>query len=301
YHDVADPSAEDIIGQVSAQGRRLAERLAPIGRTVAVASGKGGVGKSAVTANLAAALAAHGLAVGAADDDLNGPSLARMLGASSSGPLRVVDGAVEPAVGASGVKVMSMDLLLADDDAPVAWREPELGHFIYQSTLETGALREFLADVAWGPLDVLLIDVPPGTDKLARLVELLPGLDLLLLVTTPSEMARFVVAKSVRAAREAGVKELGLVANMTAYACPSCGHADPLFGADGARELAEAAELPLWAEIPFDPRLAAATDAGRPFVLEAPEAPAARAFEALAARVAALANPEATPLPLGAP
>ncbi|MFN2384454.1 MAG: P-loop NTPase, partial [Gemmatimonadota bacterium] len=154
YHDVADPGAEDIIGQVSAQGRRLAERLAPIGRTVAVASGKGGVGKSAVTANLAAALAAHGLAVGAADADLNGPSLARMLGAAG-GSLRVVDGAVEPAVGAGGVKVMSMDLLLSADDAPVAWREPDMGHFIYQSTLETGALREFLADVAWGPLDVL--------------------------------------------------------------------------------------------------------------------------------------------------
>lgn len=287
YHQVADPAAEDILAQVQAQQRRLAERLSRIGCVAAIASGKGGVGKSAVTANLAAALARSAHRVGAADGDLNGPSLARMLGAAGR-PLVVTGDGIEPAVGAAGVRVMSMDLLLAAPDAPVRWREPEVGGFIYQSVLETGALREFLADVAWGELDFLLIDLPPGTDKLVRVLELLPALDALLLVVTPSEMARAVVARSVRVAREAGVPELGIVANMTTYHCPACGRTEPLFEADGARGLAAAAGLPVWAEIPFEPGLAAHTDNGRPWVLVGGDSPATRAFAALAERLEAL-------------
>jgi ATP-binding protein involved in chromosome partitioning len=285
YSEVADPAAEDVLAQVSAQERRLADRLSTIGRVVAIGSGKGGVGKSAVAANVAAALAADGLRVGAADGDLHGPSLARMLGAAR-GPLAVSDDGVEPAEGAAGVRVISMDLLLEDDDAPVRWREPTMGGFIWQSTLETGALRELLADVAWGRLDVLVVDLPPGSDKLARLLALLPRLDALALVTTPSEAARFVVAKSARAAREAGVETIGLVANMTAYRCPACGAEEPLYEADGARALAEATGLPIWAEVPFEPRLAAATDAGQPPVLDGAETPAVVALRALAARLA---------------
>lgn len=290
YHDVADPAAEDIAAQVGAQHRRLAERLAPIGRVVAVASGKGGVGKSAVTANLAAWLAAAGHRVGAADADLNGPSLARMLGASRE-PLDVEGGGIRPATGVAGVRVMSMDLLLEAKDAPLRWREPREGGFIWQSTLETGVLREFLADVAWGELDFLLIDLPPGTDRLLRLYELLPRLDVLILVTTPSDMARAVVVRSARAVREAGAAfaagapEIGLVSNMAAYRCPECGHSSLLFDAGGARSLAADAGLPLWAEIPFEPGLAADTDRGRPWVLSGGDTPAVRALASLGERL----------------
>ncbi|CAN5130058.1 Mrp/NBP35 family ATP-binding protein [soil metagenome] len=286
YHDVVDPAAEDITAQVGAQHRRLEERLAAVGRIVVVASGKGGVGKSAVTANLAAALAHAGCRVGAADADLHGPSLARMLGAGGR-PLRVSEVGIEPATGAAGVRVMSMDLLLADEDAPLRWREPQEGGFIWQSTLETGALREFLADVEWGELDFLLIDAAPGTDKIGRLLDLLPRLDVLLLVTTPSEITRTVVARSVRLAREAGVRELGMVANMTAFSCPGCGRSEPLFQAAGAGALAEAAGVPLWAEIPFEPGLAVETDRGRPWVLSDGDTPAMQAFGALVARLIA--------------
>jgi ATP-binding protein involved in chromosome partitioning len=198
----------------------------------------------------------------------------------------VGDDGVEPAQGAAGVRVISMDLLLEDDDAPVRWREPAMGGFIWQSTLETGALRELLADVAWGPLDVLVVDLPPGSDKLTRLLALLPRLDALALVTTPSEAARFVVAKSARVAREAGVETIGLVANMTGYRCPACGAEEALYEADGARALAEATGLPIWAEVPFEPRLAAATDAGRPPVLDGADSPAIAALRALATRLA---------------
>jgi ATP-binding protein involved in chromosome partitioning len=291
YRDVADPAREDVLVQVVAQNDRLATRLAPVDRIVVVASGKGGVGKSAIAANLAAALADGGARVGAADADLNGPSLGRMLGAR--GPLGVGEDGVAPATGAAGVRVMSMDLLLDDDDAPLRWRgDAGTGDsggpaFLRQSLLEAGALREFLADTAWGDLDFLVIDAPPGTDKLVRLLELLPRIDALLLVTTPSEIARFVVAKSARVAREAGARNVGLVANMTSHRCAACGHDSPLFDDDGARRLAGATGLTVWAEIPFDARLAHATDAGAPYVLDDahPDAPAAHALRRLADRV----------------
>jgi ATP-binding protein involved in chromosome partitioning len=301
YNEVADPGAEDVIGQVVAQGDRLAVRLARVRRIIVVASGKGGVGKSAVAANLAAALGTGGLAVGAVDADLNGPSLARMLGAARQ-RLRVDEDGVEPAAGAAGVRVMSMDLLLPADDAPLRWRnageqppDPETGEggftppaFLFQSTLEGGVLREFLADTRWGDLDALVIDAPPGTDKLIRLLQLLPRIDAVLLVTTPAEIARFVVAKSVRVAKDAGARAIGVVGNMTAHVCESCGHRTSLFVGDGVRRLADESGVEIWADVPFDPRLAWSTDRGTPFVLEQPDAVAAVALRALADRIASL-------------
>jgi ATP-binding protein involved in chromosome partitioning len=286
YHEIeADPAA-DVPSQVGAQLERLARRLATVRAVWLIASGKGGVGKSAVTANLAAALAEGGLRVGALDGDLNGPSLARMLGAGPA-PLRVAEGGVSPAAGAAGVRVMSMDLLLGGEDAPVGWREPDgFGGFIWQSALETGALREFLADVAWGELDVLLVDLPPGTDKLRRAFELVPRPAGVLLVTTPSEASRFVVLRSLRLVREMGVVRVGLVANMAGHVCRACGHHDPLFDDDGARRLAEETGAEIWAEIPFHPALARETDRGRPLTIADRRNPAAEALRSLAGRVA---------------
>ena len=284
YHEVADPAAESVVGQVVEQRRRLRDRLARVGRLVAVGSGKGGVGKSAISANVAAALAVAGRRVGALDADLDGPSLARMLGAGG-GLVRQAD-RILPAIGAAGVAVVSMDLLVAEG-APVRWRGPEEHRFAWQSVLEGGALREFLSDVEWGDLDVLVLDLPPGTEKLARLIDLVGSPDVVLVVTTPSEAARHVVAKSARFLEDAGVREVGLVANMASWSCPHCGVAEPLFEADGARRLARDTGLELWAEVPFDPRIAADTDEGMPIVMSAPERPAARALAALAERLAA--------------
>ncbi|HKY61525.1 MAG TPA: P-loop NTPase [Gemmatimonadota bacterium] len=286
YHEVADPGAEGVVAQIRDQARRLSDRLSRIGAVAAVASGKGGVGKSSVTANLAAVLASRGRAVGAADLDLHGPTLARMLGAPRA-PLSVGEDGVRPAQGTLGVRLMSMDLLLASADATVRWKGPEEGAFAWQGTLEAGTAREFLADTAWGDLDLLLLDLPPGTDRLARILEILPGLDALLLVTTPSEAARAGVARSARLAREAGIRVTGLVANMTAWRCPECGRETRLFEADGAGRLAADTGLARWAEIPFDPRLAVATDDGRPFAIVEPDAPASRALRALADRLEA--------------
>lgn len=282
YHQIDDPAGAEVLDQVLDQRRRLAERLAGIRRVVAVASGKGGVGKSAVAANLAALLSARGLRVGAADADLNGPSLARMLAASRA-PLRVGPDGVEPAVGAAGVRLVSMDLLLAAEDAPVLWRGPAADAYLWRGSLETAAVREFLADVSWGELDYLLVDVPPGTDRIERLLDLVRPAAVLL-VTTPSAAAAHVVAKSARLLAGVGIP-LGLVANMTAYLCPGCGAASELFGGDGVRDLMAASGLRPWAEIPFDPVLARSTDAGRPLALTAPDSPAGRALASLADRL----------------
>lgn len=293
YHEVEEPAGAEVPEQVEAQLARLARRLADVRAVWLVASGKGGVGKSAVTANLAAALADSGLRVGAVDADLNGPSLARMLGAGRA-PLAVDGEAVRPAAGAAGVRVVGMDLLLGADDAPLRWREPDAFGFVWQSALETGALRELVADVAWGELDVLLLDLPPGTDKLIRTFQLIPRPAGVLLVTTPSEAARSVVARSLRLVRELAPGRIGLVANMTGHVCAACGHHEPLFHADGARRLADEAGAELWADVPFDATLARSTDDGRPPVLDAPSPPgpggagaAAAALRTLAARVAA--------------
>lgn len=287
YRDVDTTGSAEVLEQVVAQQERLAERLAGVRHVIAVASGKGGVGKSAVTANLAALLAARGRRVGALDADLSGPSLGRMLGVGGA-RLGDTPTGVSPAVASSGVRAVSMEMLQRSADTPLRWRGPGGHDFLWQSTLETGALREFLSDVAWGELDYLLIDVPPGTDKIARLVGLVPALSALLLVTTPSEVARFVVAKSARFVREAAAEDtaLALVANMTSVVCRDCGGEIPLYQGDAVDQLVRESGLPLWGSVPFDARLAHTTDRGRPWAIEAPDEPAARALSALADRVA---------------
>lgn len=286
YRDVADPAAEDIVAQVTRQADRLASRLAAVRQVVIVASGKGGVGKSALTANLAIALADAGYAVGAVDADLNGPSLARMLGAHGQ-QLQVQDDALQPAIGTLGIRLISSDLLLPER-APLRWRNPAGGPdagapaFLFQSVYEGGVLRELIADVAWGALDFLLVDAPPGTDKLDRLIQLLPTPPVVLLVGTPSQAARAVVARSATVAAESGAREIGLIVNFASHVCEKCGHESPLYEADSAEALAAEAGVALWGAVPFDRQLAAATDRGEPFGRDHAGAPAARAIRAVA-------------------
>ncbi|MFQ5530532.1 MAG: P-loop NTPase, partial [Gemmatimonadota bacterium] len=158
YADLPGTDTSHVVDQVTEQQARLARRLAGVKACVAVMSGKGGVGKSLTTAAIAAACAARGLAVGLLDADLVGPSAARMSGVGPAG-LEVDESGVDPATSPAGVRVMSMDLLL-EDDAPLAWREPASESFVWRGAQERSALREFLADVRWGELDLLLVDLP---------------------------------------------------------------------------------------------------------------------------------------------
>jgi ATP-binding protein involved in chromosome partitioning len=282
YRDIAGDGGSNIVEQVVAQQARLAARMAPIRASVAVVSGKGGVGKSSVTANLAGALAQRGLAIGVLDADLNGPSMGKMLGVRGQ-PLRVAPDGVHPAMSAEGIRVLSMDLLLPGDDTPVVWDAPtQVEAHTWRGTMEGTALREFLADTAWGALDVLLIDLAPGADRLPTLLDLLPGLTGAVVVTIPSAVSHLVVRRAMTLARERGARLLGLVENMAGYACPTCGSVGRLFEGPGGEAMAAQHGLPFLGRVPFDPRLAAAADRGRPFVLDHADTPAGRALAGVA-------------------
>jgi ATP-binding protein involved in chromosome partitioning len=286
YRDIAGDGGSDIVGQIAEHVSRLRARMATVRRTVAVVSGKGGVGKSALTANLAAALAADGYAVGVLDADLNGPSLGKMLGVRGQ-RLRVTEAGVAPAVSDTGVRVLSIDLLLPSDETPVVWEAPtQTDAHTWRGTMEANALREFLTDTDWGALDMLLLDLPPGADRLPTVAGLLPDLGGALVVTIPSAISHLVVRKSIALAREARVALLGLVENMAGYVCLGCGSLGALFDGPGGERTAAQAGLPFLGRIPFDPRMAAAADRGRPFVLDHGESVAGRALRDLAARLA---------------
>jgi ATP-binding protein involved in chromosome partitioning len=276
YRDIVGDGGSNITGQVAEQQARLRARLEGVRAIVAVVSGKGGVGKSSLTANLAAAWALEGRRVGVLDADLNGPTMATMLGVRGR---RLVVGAegVAPPEGALGVRVMSMDLLLPSDDAPLVWDAPTQDEaHTWRGTMEANALREFLADTAWGALDVLLLDLPPGTDRLATVASLVPALAGTIVVTIPSEVSHLVVRKSITIAAQAKAPVLGLVENMAG-----------LFPGRPGADLAREAGIPFLGSVPFDPALAAGADRGEPLVASAPSSAAARALTAIARAVGA--------------
>jgi ATP-binding protein involved in chromosome partitioning len=269
-------NTSNVLGQVLSQRERVAARLADIQRVVAVMSGKGGVGKSALTANLAAALAMQGRSVGVLDADIHGASAAAMLGARGQ-QVTIEPNGARPAIGVADVRVMSMDLFLNDDATPVAWRHPgglAADTFVWRGTLEANALREFLSDTDWGQLDYLLIDMPPGADRFETLMRLAPDLSGALVVTIPSQVSHLVVRRGVTSARKAGARLLGLVENMAGPADED-GEAGKAFAADVG--------VPYLGSVPFDSRLAQTTDAGRPFILENAETAAGKAILTIAA------------------
>ncbi len=295
YHDIPTDGGSNVVGQVTDHAARVAARMASVRHVVAVMSGKGGVGKSSVTVNLGAALARAGRTVGLLDADLNGPSLAQMTGVRGR-PLRFDAEGVQPARAYDGLRVMSIDLFLPDDRRPVRWEAPDRNAYTWRGMMEMHAVREFLADTAWGALDVLLIDLPPGAARLPDLLDVLPCLTGALVVTIPSGVSQFVVGKSLHmAAGRAGTRLLGVVENMSAYVCPDCGRARPLFPTGAVERLAEAHGIPYLGGLPFDPRLAACADAGTSFLAAHPDSPAAEAFRRLAetlTRVLTAENPE---------
>ena len=262
-----------------------ATEVAPTTRVIAVASGKGGVGKSSVTVNLAAALAARGLTVGILDADIWGFSVPRMLGAE--GRLSGTEGKIHPnevvvARTAAGVeagpdglvKVVSMGFLVDDETSALMWR----------GLILTKAVEQFLKDVRWGDLDYLLVDMPPGTGDIQMgLARMLPQAEMLV-VTTPALVAQKVAARVADMARRSYMKVIGVVENMSEFVTPS-GERFALFGEGGGVTLADEIGAPLVARIPLEPQVSRGGDAGRPVALSDPESPAGSAFHALATRV----------------
>ncbi|WP_035812195.1 Mrp/NBP35 family ATP-binding protein [Jiangella gansuensis] len=250
-------------------------------RVYAVASGKGGVGKSSVTANLAAAMAADGVRVGLVDADIYGHSIPRMFGVEGSQPT-VVEKMIMP-VPAHGVKLISTEMFKPDRDIPVAWRGPMLHR----------ALQQFLTDVYWGDLDVLLLDLPPGTGDVAiSLAQLLPNAEILV-VTTPQLAAAEVAERAGSIAIQTHQQVAGVIENMSFLPCPHCGPAHRLevFGSGGGQRVADGLSrrlgtaVPLLGEIPLDTRLREGGDSGHPLVLGEPDVPGAQALREIARRL----------------
>ncbi|MDR3159907.1 MAG: iron-sulfur cluster carrier protein ApbC [Zoogloeaceae bacterium] len=255
------------------------QRLPEVRNIIAVASGKGGVGKSATAVNLALALAMEGARVGLLDADIHGPSLPQMLGLDGQRPVPE-DDQMRPLL-AYGVQVMSIGFLV-EENAPIIWRSP----------LVTRALFQLLHETRWDNLDYLLVDMPPGTgDAQLSLAQQAPVVGAVM-VTTPQDVALLDVRRGIRMFAKVGVRILGVVENMSFYVCPHCGRQEAIFGAGGSERLRAEFGVDCLGKLPLDTRIRAAGDSGRPIAIDAPEAPTAILYRdiarQLAGRIAAL-------------
>ncbi|MCU0640354.1 MAG: P-loop NTPase [Candidatus Krumholzibacteria bacterium] len=257
---------------------KLRSRLELIGHKVLVLSGKGGVGKSTVAVNLAVALAAAGKKVGLLDIDLHGPSVPKMLGIEGM-PLHGGEKSIRPFVVGDNLLVMSIGFLLRGSDEAVIWRGP----------LKMGVIKQFLADVEWGPLDYLVVDSPPGTgDEPLSIAQLIPDADGAVIVTTPQDVALLDVRRCITFCRQLNLPVLGVVENMSGFACPHCGKPVDLFGSGGGEKMAADMGVPFIGRIPFDPRIVTTADDGRPFIIAHQSTDAGRMLAEMAAPILAL-------------
>jgi Mrp family chromosome partitioning ATPase len=253
------------------QEELLRDRLHTIKHRIMVMSGKGGVGKSTVSVNLAWALAQRGYEVGLLDADIHGPNIPLMLGVEGRHLAMSPDG-IEPLKVRPGMKVVSMSFLLQSSDTPVIWRGP----------LKMGALRQFLSEVNWGKLDFLVVDLPPGTgDEPLSIAQLIKKMDGSLIVTTPQDVALLDSRKSVNFSKKLGVPVIGIIENMGGLICPHCGEVVNLFKVGGGEKAARELEVPFLGRIPLDPQVVELGDEGKTLVGEIPDSPVSRAFQTI--------------------
>jgi ATP-binding protein involved in chromosome partitioning len=279
YDDLAGDGGSNIIGQVVSIREKLRSRLDKIKHKVALMSGKGGVGKSSITANMAACLAERGYKVGILDADLNGPSISHLLGVPSDLKLQIDEDGIYPGEGSLGIKIMSMDMLLSSPDSPVMWTEEPGGTAVWVSTMESTALRELLTDTHWGELDYLLVDMPPGSDRIDNIRDLIPELEGVVEITIPSQLSQHIVAKSITKNNTMGVPIIGLIENMATYICPHCDKEGPLFEGQDVTKLTERKEIKFIGKIPFDTRVSRKTDSGAVFYSENKESVTGKAID----------------------
>jgi len=258
---------------VPSDGRIAGRMNLPLRNTIAISSGKGGVGKSTIAANLAVALAQTGACVGLMDADIYGPNIPMMLGVDRMPAPR--DGKLYPAL-AYGLRVMSMGFLVPPDQ-PVIWRGPMIH----------SAIRQFFSDVDWGALDYMVIDLPPGTgDAQLTLAQSVP-LTGAIIVTTPQDVALGDAVKSLAMFRTLEVPIIGIVENMGSFICPHCGQATDIFGSGGGARMATRLGVPFLGSVPIDPRVRDGGDSGRPIVEDDPDGPAGATLRQIARDVAA--------------
>jgi ATP-binding protein involved in chromosome partitioning len=264
--------------EASEQEQRLQMRMSKIQHKIAIISGKGGVGKSTVTVNLAVTFALHGHKdkVGILDADIHGPCVPKMLGLKGQKLIGGPGGMLFPVTGQQGIKVVSMDFLLPNDEAPVIWRGP----------LKMRVIQQFLSDITWGDLDYLFIDLPPGTgDEPLSVMQLIPDIDGVIIVTMPSEVSQDVVKKAITFSRQLKVPVIGVIENMSGFVCPECGATLDIFKAGGGKKIAKDLSVPYLGKIPIDPAICVDADSGTPFVAENKSSPAILAFAEIVMKI----------------
>ncbi|HTY15106.1 MAG TPA: Mrp/NBP35 family ATP-binding protein [Methanoregulaceae archaeon] len=236
---------------------------------ILVLSGKGGVGKSTISVNLASALAKNGTRTGILDLDIHGPDLAMMLGVQDR-KLQTVQNKIQPVQVTGNLSVLSMAFLIENSTTPIVWRGP----------MKMAAIQQFLEEVEWGSLDYLVVDLPPGTgDEALSIIQLAPNISGAVVVTTPQHVATLDAGKSIRFVQKMDVRVLGVIENMSALLCPKCGEKIDLFGTGGGGMLAELMDVPFLGSIPLDPSLVRAGDEGRPSVIGQGDSKTAHAIE----------------------
>jgi Mrp family chromosome partitioning ATPase len=230
---------------------------------IMVLSGKGGVGKSTVSVNLAYALSAHGKKVGLLDLDMHGPNIPKMLGIEDH-KLAVMGERIEPVHVTGMLSVISMAFLLPDPNTPIIWRGP----------MKMAAIQQFLGEVNWGPLDYLVVDLPPGTgDEALTIAQLAPNVRGAVIVTTPQDVATLDARKSAKFIEKLGLPVIGVIENMSGMLCPHCGGEIDLFGKGGGKKIAEELHVPFLGSIPLDIEMRKAGDEGRPFIIRRGDSP----------------------------
>lgn len=250
----------------------IKKRMADIRHKFLVISGKGGVGKSSVSVNLAATLAAQGNTVGILDADIHGPNIPKMLGVDNQKPLSSEDGVMPIAV-SDNLRVMSIAFFLNSMDDAIIWRGP----------MKHSLIKQFLGDVVWGRLDYLIIDLPPGTgDEALSVAHVLKEVDGAVVVTTPQDVALLDSRKSITFCREIKIPRIGVVENMSGLYCPHCNELIDLFKSGGGERIAQEMKIPFLGKIPLEPQMVMSTDDGQAYVAHYPDSKAAEAFKTVA-------------------
>jgi Mrp family chromosome partitioning ATPase len=262
---------------------KLADTLTRIENTLLVLSGKGGVGKSTVAVNLAAALAASDMEVGLLDIDIHGPSVPTLLKLEGAEVKHGLGGGLEPIKVSKNLKVMSMEFVMRENkDQAVIWRGP----------MKHRMIHEFLSEVDWGNLDFLIVDAPPGTgDEPLSICQMAPPRSQALIVTTPQKVAIRDVRKSINFCKSLEMPIFGIIENMSGFVCPSCGVTHQLFKTGGGENLARETGYRFLGSIPIDPQIVSSSDDGKPLVTEFPTSPSSRAFEQIIGPILSLSTP----------
>ena len=260
--------------QQSQEQQQLKDRMEKIKHKIAIISGKGGVGKSTITVNLATAFAMQGKRVGILDADIHGPSVPRLLGLEGK-QVKASPAGAFPVEGPLGLKVMSIDFFL-DTESPTIWRGP----------LKMRAIKQFLSEVVWGELDYLFIDLPPGTgDEPLSIAQLLPEIDGVVIVTMPTQLSSNIVKKAITFAETLKMPTIGVVENMSGFVCPHCGKKTEIFGSGGGEKMANDAGVQFIGSIPIDPKVGLDSDMGTPFILAQKDSVATKTFMDIVAKV----------------